>query len=108
MNTIKFNEHTYDVESFNKNTYFNDNNVTSSASCSIKTNDITSLHALAAEGVSSLQIYHDGTLIYNLSDISGRLNSIDEYLSDDHVNINLSFTFNTVVLAEEEETPAGE
>ena len=102
MNTIKFNNHTYEVLSFNKNTYFNTDSVTSTASCSIKTADATSLNTLASELIETLQIYHDEELIYNLSGISGKLTSIDEYLSDDRININLNLNFSQTVNEEEE------
>ena len=93
MNTIKFNNHTYEVLSFNKNTYFGGESISSSSNCQIKTADITSLHALATEKIETLQIYHDNTLIYDLQNLNGNLTSIDEYLSEDRVNISLNFNF---------------
>ena len=103
MNTIKFNNHSYGVYSFSKNTYFNDDGISSNANCSIETNDITSLHELAQEGIQTLQIYHDDTLIYNLSNLDGKLTSIDEYLSDDRVNINLNLNFSVTIPSSNEE-----
>lgn len=93
MNTIKFNNHTYEVLSFNKNTYFNETGVGSNANCQIKTADITSLYELAEETIETLQIYHDNELIYNLSNLSGKLSYIDEYLAEDRINITLNCSF---------------
>ena len=105
MNTIKFNNSTYEVLSFNKSTYFNDSGISSNASCSIKTSNMTSLYALAESGLQSIQIYHDNELIYDLSDINGKLTSIDEYLMDDHININVNLTFIFESTQEEEAEP---
>jgi len=93
MNTIKFNNSIYEVVSFNKSTYFNEGGINSSANCSIKTANMTSLYALAESGLQSIQIYHDNELIYDLDNINGKMTSIDEYLMDDHININVNLTF---------------
>lgn len=103
MNTIKFNNHTYEVFAFNKNTYFNDGVISSNGGCQIKTSDITSLQTLGTETIETLQIYHDDTLIYDLQNLNGKLNSIDEYLSEDHININLNFNFRTPISETENE-----
>lgn len=106
MNTIKFNNHTYEVLSFNKNTYFNEGQINSSANCQIKTTNVTSLYVLADETIETLQIYHDNELIYDLSNLSGKLSSIDEYLAEDRVNITLNCSF--VVETGADAEPAGE
>ena len=106
MNTIKFNNHSYEVLNFNKNTYFSAEQINSSANCQIKTSDITSLYELATETIETLQIYHDNELIYDLSNLSGRLSSIDEYLADDRINITLNCSF--VVETGADAEPAGE
>jgi len=93
MNTIKFNNHTYEVLSFNKNTYFENNHISSTANCQIRTSDITSLYTLAEETIESLQIYWNEDLIYDLDNISGKLSSISEYLADDRINITLNCNF---------------
>ena len=102
MNTIKLNNTTYEVLSFNKSTYFNQEGITCNASCQIKTSDITSLHNLAKETITTLQIYHDQELIYNLTGLDGKLSSIDEYLMDDRININISMNFNEEVTSADE------
>ena len=102
MNTIKFNNHTYEVLSFNKNTYFNDDSIYSNASCQLKTADFTSLYDLAEEIIETLQIYHNDELIYNLSNLSGRLSSIDEYLAEDKINVTLNCSFSVETGADAE------
>ena len=101
MNTIKFNNNTYEVLSFNKSTYFNEGNINSNASCSIKTANVTSLYALADTDIQTIQIYHDSTLIYELENANGKLTSIDEYLADDHINININLSLNFVAQEDE-------
>ena len=90
MNTIKLNNDTYEVLNFSKNTQFNADGIFSNASCSIKTSDISTLYTYADTGVQTIQIYHDSNLIYNLENVNGHLQSIDEYLMDDHMNINVN------------------
>lgn len=94
MNTIKLNNLTLEVEAYNKNTYFSDESINSSGSCQVITNDITALNTLAQETITSIQIYHNETLIYDLQDIDCTITSISEYLSTEKMNINVSFTFN--------------
>ena len=92
MNTIKFNNAEFEVESYSKTTYFN-NALSSNASCSIITNDIDTLNALAIEPITSLQILHEGEVIYNLHDINAKIDSINEYLNGNRMNINVSLNF---------------
>ena len=102
MNTIKLNNTTYEVLSFNRNTYFGGEEITSTASCQIKTTDISSVHALAQTTISTLQIYHDNTLIYNLTGVNGKLNSMDEYLMNDQINITINLNLNETVTSADE------
>lgn len=100
MNTIKFNDHAYQVQNYNKSTYFNNGTITSTASCSIITSDSDSLTDMADEKIETIQIYNDENLIYTSANLNGHLNSIEEYLTTDRVNVNLSFGF---TFEEEEE-----
>ena len=93
MNTIKFNNVTIEVEGYNKNTYLNGNTITSNASCSVRTNDMTTLNELMQTPIEAIQIYHNDTLIYDLDDIDARIESINEYLNEDHMNINVNLAF---------------
>ena len=93
MNTIKFNNLVLEVESYNKNTYFQEDSITSNANCSVKISDITALNELAQDTITSIQIYHDETLIYDLQDISAKITGISEYLNGNIVSISLSLVF---------------
>lgn len=92
MNTIKFNDAEFEVESYSKSTYFN-NELSSSASCSIITNDLDALNALAMAPITSLQILHEGEVIYNLHDINAKIDNINEYLNGNRMNINVNLNF---------------
>lgn len=93
MNYIKFNDLTCQVVSFNKYTNFDENGMSGSCNCQIITDDITALQALGLETITSLQIIHDEDIIYNLQNISAKMTSINEYLADNHIDINLTLTF---------------
>lgn len=93
MNTIKFNNLTLQVESYNKNTYFDGATVNSTASCSVVTSDLTALNELAEGTITTIQIYHDDTLIYDLQDINCRITNISEYLSEARMNITINLVF---------------
>ena len=94
MNVIKFNNTSFEVESYNKNTYFNGETVNSNANCTIKANDMTVVNALAEETITSIEIRHDGEVIYTLSNINAKIESINEYLSGDRMNVSINLTFN--------------
>lgn len=94
MNIIKFNNVEFEVIGYNKNTYFSDDTITSSASCQIIVADMDVLNNLANTAITSLQILHDGNIIYNLSDISAHIESISEYLNVDKMDISVSLRFN--------------
>ena len=94
MNTIKFNDTSFEVESYNKNTSFMGETISSSASCTINTNNIESLNALAQDSITSIQILHNNDLIYNLADIDAKIDNISEYLNGDRMGVSVNLTFN--------------
>lgn len=93
MNIIKFNDVEFEVISYNKNTFFNGSTVTSTANCQVILTDVSVLNDLADGTITSLQILHDGNIIYNLSDISARIENISEYLNVDRMDVNVSLRF---------------
>lgn len=93
MNTIKLNNVTCEVLSFNKNTSFNNGEIYGSGSASIRTDDIGALQELGLTEIETIQIFHDEERIYNLTNAGGRITSIDEYLTEDSISINVSFSF---------------
>jgi hypothetical protein len=54
MNIIKFNNVEMEVDSYNKNTYFNGIAITSNASCTVRTNNITALNALMQTPIEAI------------------------------------------------------
>ena len=92
MNKIKFNDVEFEVESYSKNTYFHEE-LSSNGNCSIITDDMDALHALAEVPITSIQILHDGEVIYNLHDINAKIDNINEYLSGDRMSINVNLIF---------------
>ena len=93
MNKIKFNNIELEVESYNKNTYLSEDAIVSNAGCQVILTDMTLVKTLMQENINSIQIYHDDTLIYNLTNIHARVESVSEYLNVERMNINISLTF---------------
>ena len=96
MNKIKLNNVEFEVENYNKSTYFSNDTISTNANCSIITDNITALNELAEDEITSIQIHHDDTLIYNLADISARIDSINEWLNGDRMSISVNFTFSNI------------
>ena len=94
MNIIKFNNTEFELESYNRNTYFNGETISSSAGCGIIAANITEIDALAESTITSLQIYHDNELIYDLQNIDAHVSSVSEYLNTDRINITINIEFN--------------
>ena len=93
MNIIKLNDAEFQVESYNKTTTFSGENISSSAYCQVNTDNINTLNELAADPITSIQILHDGDLIYNLQNINAKIDNINESLSMDRIFINVNLTF---------------
>lgn len=102
MNTIKLNNTTCEVISFNKSTTFNNGQISGSGNASIRTDDISALQELGLTEIETIQIFHDEERIYNLTNAGGRITSIDEYLTEDSMNINVNFSFTTAIEGEDE------
>lgn len=101
MNTIKLNNVTCEVLSFNKNTSFSNGEIYGSGGANIRTDDISALQELGLTTIDTIQIFHNEERIYNLTNAGGRITSIDEYLSDSTMNINISFSFTQATAVEE-------
>lgn len=94
MNKIKFNNVEVTLEGYNRTTYFSDGSISSNGSCNIITDDMTELNELAQDTITSIQIYSNDTLIYDLQDIDAKINTISEYLNGDRISISISLVFN--------------
>ena len=97
MNKIKFNNTEFESESYNRTTYFGGETVTSNASCSLLNADMDDIEELVGADITSIQIRHDGNLIYDLQNISAKLDNSNEYFSGDRMNIGLNFTFTDAI-----------
>lgn len=103
MNTIKLNNTTCEVISFNKNTTFNNGQIFGSGNASVRTDNIGALQELGLTEIETIQIFHDEDRIYNLANAGGRVTSIDEYLTEDSMSINVSFSFTSAIEGEGED-----
>jgi hypothetical protein len=45
------------------------------------------------EDITSIQIYYNDTLIYDLSNIHAKVDNINEYLNVDKMSINMNLVF---------------
>jgi len=93
MNKIVLNNAEFEIDSFNKNTSYSAGTIMSTGYMSVLTTDISELNTLAKGIITSLKIYHDETLIYNLENINATIDNISEYLSGDHMSITINMTF---------------
>ena len=96
MNKIILNDVEFEIESYNKNTYFAGDTINSNASCSLANANVNALNTLAQTTITVLQIQHDDNTIYELENIHAHINSINEYLSGDKMNVNISLTFDNI------------
>lgn len=93
MNTIKLNNVEFEIVGYNRSTYFNGTNMTSTANCTCRNASPEVLNSLLGVEITSLQIYYNDSLIYNLQDISARLDTINEYLNTEHIDTAINLTF---------------
>lgn len=98
MNIVKKiilnNNYEFLISSFSRNTYNQDGRLVSTIYVSLlnPTSETSEqLRALAAYAITSLAIEVDNETVYSLSEIEGRINSIDESLGDDGA-MRTSFT----------------
>ena len=100
MNVIKFNNSEFEVESYTKNTYFTQEGIISNANCSLNTNNIEAVNALAEGAITSIVIEHDHLVIYSLTDVNAKIDNINEYLNGNRMNISLTLTFTNDTIAD--------
>jgi len=93
MNVIVLNNSEFPVTSYSKVTSFNGDNISSNAYLSLETDNIDTLNALGEVPITSIKIYHDDTLIYDLSNINAHIDTINENLGEDRIYINVNMTF---------------
>ena len=96
MNKIKLNDLELEVDSYNKSTFFNGSGMSSSANITVRTSNITALNTLAENDITSIQIHTNEELIYDLQNINAHIDSTNEYLNGDRMNITINLTFRSV------------
>lgn len=98
MNTLILNglsSTPFTLVNFNRNTSFT-NGMRSIAYFDLEntTTTVSTLQSIGLSGVTNITIKHDDDVIYNLANANANISSINESLIDDHININVSITFN--------------
>ena len=93
MNTIKLNNVEVELISYNRQMTFSENMVKNRAYFGMKQKDLNLIVELFNTEITSIEIYHDDEKIYDLKNISVRLDNISEDLMQDAIftNVNLIF-----------------
>lgn len=97
MAKIILNSTEFDFDGYNRNTYFSDDSINSTAYISnLRCQDLANvLTTLTEEPITSIEIEVDDEPIYTLSNINARVSSMDESFNGvDKVNTNLNLQFN--------------
>ena len=98
MNTVIFNndtEHAFELSSYNRNTTFNGEQINSTAYMTLRADSSTIeyISSFIQTNITSIILTHDSDVVYQLNNISARITSIDEYLNNDYVQMNINFIF---------------
>lgn len=96
MANIIFNgEHTYELNSFTRDTTFNftDDTMASVAYMNLKNTD-AQLEALGRSVITSLQIKVNDDVIYSLPEITAHITNLNESLMGDAMTTNVNISFN--------------
>ena len=93
MVKIKLNEEEFEITSFNKLTYFYEDGIKSNGNCNIKAYDEETIADLSQEVITTLKIYKDNELIYNLENINAHIEYVNETLVNDDMTTTLNLTF---------------
>ena len=101
MNTLILNglsSTPFTLKNYTRNTSFdrNTHEMNSVAYFDIENTEgaVSRLQTIGTSGVTNILIKHDGENIYNLANISAGIQSINENLYEDTININVSVIFN--------------
>lgn len=97
MAKIILNENEFDFDSYTRNTYFNENSISSTAYIGkIHGADLANtLAELGTEAITSISITVNDEPIYTLSNIDAHITSMDESFNGvDQIHTNLNLQFN--------------
>ena len=93
MNVIKFNNTEFPVTSYNRTTNFYNDGITSNGYAALETDNMAALNALAETPITSIEIFHDNTKIYDTGTINAHIDNINESMGEDQMYVNVSMTF---------------
>ena len=97
MNTIKLNNTSFELTFYQRNVFLHDdravNGFNGGGACRIILPDVTNLADFLQQTITSIQIYHDDNLIYNLSDTNCEIVEFKEFTEDGSIIIELSLKF---------------
>lgn len=93
MNKIKLNNHEFEVENYNRTLQSVNSEIASNGYCTVWLTDDFDIASLMQETITSVQIYHDESLIYDLDNLNAKIYSANEYLNGDHMVISLNLNF---------------
>ena len=91
MITIKLNDMECTLLTFNNNTYFNDNSASGTITCEVEVVDADDIQTLGESPITSLIIEKNDEVIYRMTKLNAKLNSINEYLMGEtmHTTLNI-------------------
>lgn len=95
MKTLILNNEEFEITSFNKYTSIQRDSVRSNATINMASNtDYDRLYAMGDDTITSLVIKNGEKTIYSLSNISARIESMNEIMEDDDVRLVVNIDFN--------------
>ena len=95
MKTLILNNEEFEITSFNKYTSIQRDSIRSNASINMADNsDYNRLYAMGEDIITSLVIKNGETTIYSLSNISAKIDSMNEIMEDDIIRLVINIDFN--------------
>lgn len=96
MIKIKLNNEEFEISAFTKTTTFYNQEMVSTANCTLPTLDMAVISELAQTPITSLQIYNNDNKIYELDNINAVITNIVEMLEDTYINITMNIAFTNI------------
>lgn len=95
MTKLILNDKEFEVISFNRSTYLNDNELVSNASALLVSTEecITNIHSIFDTHITTIKIKKDNEIIYNAGTIDASITVINESLMGEEVNISINIDF---------------
>lgn len=96
MTKIVFNNNeneAVEISGFNRNTSFSEDNTISNAYVNA-IGGVAILQKYGIETITSIKIYNDEEVIYELDNLNAKISNIDEYLNNEQITVNANILFN--------------